>query len=135
MILAEFAGAEYRRRHQAALRKVGGGQIAPAEAEALLRPWLAAALRCGADPGSLHLEVARAVEAYRKANLSDRQARSCAADDLCPLPSIRETVAAARDARLDRDAEDLDRTRGLIALGDALGAPAYRPAARQQAAA
>jgi hypothetical protein len=149
--LASLAAHEYERRRAIARHKVAQDQLDPSEADALLRPWLALACRARADreeyddalaelraipaePDSAQpSERSRATGSVR-AFFDDGQVRAVVADEICGLPTIRTTLAAARDKAIDRaaDAKGLDverngRAAALVALALAFGAPPYRP--------
>lgn len=136
--LPDIAGAEFERRRATATRRVAAGELSAAEANAHLLPWLAIACRAGADLTEFAPDVAQAVAELRHNPVTADHARAVVADELCSLSAIRSTLAAAREAALERAerpqaAEDhLTRARGLCVLATAFNVPMHpRPAAAQ----
>jgi hypothetical protein len=136
--LAELAADEFARRRSTASRKVGAGEIEPAEAEALLRPWLALAARFGADLPELY-EDATTLFPFDRAGQTTRVRRLSA--DLAPPAQIAEVLAAARDVALERANTALsgsealakpdlaiERARRLQVLAIAFGCRPFLPA-------
>lgn len=150
--LAAIALSQFsqRRHFLQGLRKAG--RISAEEADARLFPWLAIALRCGADARKLHPDLPRQL-AQRQGgacNVSEAEARALLADEHCPWPEALATLAKARDAALRAldgikypDATAAQRAvqnaQELSLLARTLGAPpvdltAVQPETRKEAA-
>lgn len=128
--LAAIALDEFQRRRRTATRKVASGHLTPGDANGLLLPWAALACRLGADVPDLaeQLTVLRAIPGSGPGGtfFSEAELRIHVADEVCPLPLIRETLADARDAALERaeaagDEALTARARNLCTLATAFG--------------
>jgi hypothetical protein len=115
---ATIAADEFARRRATASRKVAAGELRPSEANALVLPWLAIACRAGSDVPLLADDIADIVAGDV---LSPGMARAVVADEICPMPRLRETLrtAAAAAIRLHEGKptpDNLGRARGLLTL-------------------
>jgi hypothetical protein len=151
MTPANIALAQFTKRRA----WLAANAVPVAEQERRLRPWAAIALRAGADPAAISPDVAAAVEAYRRAGLTQGEAHGLVAVDLCPKPAMLAELARARNAALEAvpDPSDPKFHRAQAAGGDSafkrasqaaqdlqvlaalLGAPPYLPSSAQQEAA
>lgn len=116
--LDQIAAEEFARRRAAASRKVAARELDAAAANALVLPWLAIACRAGADLPELAEDLADMAEG---GVITPRMARAIMADDICPLPRLRETLRSATAAAILRHEAQgtpatLTRGRGLMAL-------------------
>lgn len=150
--IASLAAAEFTRRRAVARRKAGAGDIDLRAAEALLRPWVALAIRAGADPDTLAPDGALAdvewnLEAFRRSRavdtglpgVTEAHARGIVADDITDFPIVRATLEAARDDAVARalgstDAARLQRSQDLSVLAIAFGCRPYQPVQLKEAA-
>lgn len=137
--IAQLAALLYRRRAEKASAVVASGRMTRAQANALLRPWLAIACTVGADLPGLDQAVADR-RAGHETVLTPGHARWLAADDICPRSTWAGVLAGARDQAFDKMVADgnpiniaaaRDLQRLCLALAsDANGhpIPPYRPA-------
>ena len=136
--IARFAEQEFARRRQTARGKVASRTLDADVAELHLRPWLALALRCGADPASLDQDLPEQI-AGRAPACSGGTARALVALDYCPADEALAVLARARDhavSREDGTPDRAERAYGLVLMGMHLGAPPpSREAIRERLAA
>lgn len=107
--LAAIAAQQFRTRQAKAREMVRDRKVTEREATARLRPWLAIACLCGADLPELHELLAdeRIDQLYpdargaAQAAVSESEARSLVARDICPRRDWIAALAAARDAALE----------------------------------
>lgn len=128
---------QFTRRRAWLAREVRERRLASAEADQRLAPWAALALRAGAELSQIGTEAFATVEDYRKAGLTDREARACTAEDLCPLAECRRQLAIARDAAIDITLSKTERTpqaRALMRLADHFHCAPYHCATLKEAA-
>ena len=136
-LLAKLAQLEWDQRLAHAKRAVAARHWSQLEAEARLLPWLAIALRAGAEPA----EAAAELEAARKDPAFASYPRTHVALACCPTEDMRAELARARDAALTAafkkpdDRAACERSTRLQYLALFLGAPAARPIEAQSAAA
>jgi hypothetical protein len=116
--LAQIGLEQFRTRQAKAHEVVRQGKMAPAQAEAHLRPWAAIATLCGADLPELagifadiHECLHPAGRHGREADIStggptppqaDGMTRWIIAEEICPRARWVPMFAAARDAAMDR---------------------------------
>lgn len=103
--LAHLALQEWQTRLGFARRMADERRWSRIEADARLYPWLALALHCGATPPEAEPEL----EHYRRAGLSDRDARTLVRENLCPMEDLRAELTRARDAAVARAMSDRAR--------------------------
>lgn len=95
--LANIAADEFARRRATASRKVAAGELPANQANALVLPWLAIACRAGATLPELADDLADIAEG---GVLTPAMARRVLADEICPLPRLRETLCNATAAAI-----------------------------------
>lgn len=91
---------QFRIRQNYLQRQRNSGGVTPEEATARLLPWAAMALRCGADPALIHIDLA--ADLAEPSFLDHRQRVLALADDLCPREDFRPILARARDTAINR---------------------------------
>lgn len=132
--IAAIAHAEYLQRSASAKRKVAAGELAPHKAEALLRPWAAIAVLCGAPVLEAEVTDYRRTIIHYKGDGSpavyghlrpEAEARCELARDLCGPITWGPALMKARDAALGKVDSDerRDRARNLCILARALDVP------------
>lgn len=129
---AGIATQIYTRRRATAQRKVAEGALGPAEAERHLRPWLALAIRAGADPATIEPHNARWFEdmaaPYCEAGFTTREIAAVIADEICLRPQAIATLVGARDIAMTKalaaptDREKGQRAHELVSLSIYFGA-------------
>lgn len=132
--LSAIAHAEYLQRCAAAKRKVDAGELPRQQAEALLRPWTAIALLCGAPILAADIADARRTIVFYKGDgspaqygyvIPEAEARCDLAGDICSPIVWGPALAKARDAALGKvdTPERRERARNLCILARALDVP------------
>lgn len=97
-LLAKQALVEWEQRLAFARRMVSERRWSREEADARLFPWLAVALRAGAEPPEANAMLAEIRQ--EPDSPSEFTARAIAAGRLCPWPDMRAELTRARDAAL-----------------------------------
>lgn len=123
--LAQLALLEWNQRLAAARDVAARGKWSAEEANARLMPWLAIALRAGAEPP----EAAADLAAIRQEPGHADCARSIMALRLCPTAEMRAELTRARDAAVNAmiahpgDRDRCNRSTQLQYLAVFLGCP------------
>lgn len=119
LALADAALAQFHLRLDRARRLCAAGRWTAEEADARLFPWLAAALRCGADAARIHADLATELADRTASGLSETAARHLTAlqfaSDECVAAELASALAAARAAHSAH-------TSALQMMADRLGA-------------
>jgi hypothetical protein len=141
--VTRFAADELARRRDTARRKLAAGELDPARADDLLRPWAAIALLAGVAPEAIAPDCASALALRRGTLLDEGHARALLAADLCPPLRWSQALGAARDRAVETassgDVASAERARQLRDLAKALSVtlpyrPRPVPAERKEAA-
>lgn len=117
-----IAAGEFTRRQALARRKIAQGSLRAGNAERLLAPWAAIAVRLGAAPPETHALIAE----WRGTNnfFTAGELGVLVADDICPRAEWLAALCAARDtaiAKAEAEPGDLalrERALGLVRLAD-----------------
>lgn len=104
-----------------------GAAVGMGELRARLYPWVAIALRAGADPARMDPDLPAQLADRAGRTHGEHTARALLADDYCPLADALAELAIARDDAIDsmRDAKGAQAAQDLFLLARAMGAPAY----------
>ena len=137
--LAKLAQIEWDQRLAFARQRVREGRWTALEADARLFPWLAIALRAGAEP----TEAADLVAAVREEpdHPIQGEARFIAATRLCPTADMRAELTRARDRALAKaiaepaNRQACERSAALQFIACYLGCPPAEPITEFQEAA
>ena len=97
MTVTQIALRHFQQRQRHAQARSDDGIWAREEAEARLRPWAAAAIRCWADPALVHPDLPAAIASRMAAGDSEPLARAMVADELCSVETMRAELARTLD--------------------------------------